>query len=278
MLESLSMRLFGKFLAPHLEQFESLKESMWKGRMPWTLHEYLSITAFVSAVVFLISLVLSIIVALTVKGGVLFGVILPIVVTASSFMLCYYYPSLKAKDLRNRIDRSLPFAVFYMTTTASSGAHPATIFQMLSLRGGVIGEEASRIYSNVKSLGMDITTALQRAAARSPSPRFAELLWGMVSILTSGGDMESYLRGRSRTVMSQYRRALNNYAKTVAFYTEIYITLVIVGSIFFIILLAIISPMVGGNTLFIQTFLVFFFVPLVSVGFIMLLKGASPME
>jgi flagellar protein FlaJ len=125
---------------------------------------------------------------------------------------------------------------------------------------------------------MDINTALQRAAVRSPSTKFAELLWGMVSILTTGGNLESYLRGRTKTAMAQYRRALNDYAKTIALYTEIYITLIIVGSLFFIILLAIISPLVGGNTLFLQTFLVFFFIPLVSVGFIMVLKGASPTE
>jgi flagellar protein FlaJ len=130
----------------------------------------------------------------------------------------------------------------------------------------------------VKSLGLDMVTALEKAANRTPSPTFGELLWGMVSVLTTGGDMESYLQGKTRSAMAQYRRTLNDYAKAIAFYTEIYITLVIVGSLFFIILLSIISPLVGGSTLFLQTFLVFFFIPLVSMGFIMLLKGASPIE
>ena len=90
--------------------------------------------------------------------------------------------------------------------------------------------------------------------------------------------MEDYLREKTKSAMVAYRRSLAEYAQTIAFYTEIYITLVIVGSLFFIILLAIISPLVGGNTLFLQTFLVFFFIPLVSTGFIMILKGASPSE
>jgi flagellar protein FlaJ len=100
----------------------------------------------------------------------------------------------------------------------------------------------------------------------------------MISIITTGGDMESYLRTKTRSYMSQYRRMLEDYAKQITFYTEIYITLVIVGSLFFIVLISIISPLTGVGALFTQTIIVFFVVPLVSVGFIVLLKHISPVE
>jgi hypothetical protein len=38
------------------------------------------------------------------------------------------------------------------------------------------------------------------------------------------------------------------------------------------------SPIVGGEILVLQTFLVFFFVPITSIGFIVLLKGLSPIK
>ena len=127
-------------------------------------------------------------------------------------------------------------------------------------------------------MGMNLSDALQKSATRSPSPQFADLLWGMISIITTGGDIERYLRGKTRAFMAQHRRSLNEYAKQISLYTEIYITLIIIGSLFFIILIAIISPLTGGATTLIQTFLVFFFIPLVSIGFIVLLKGISPSE
>ncbi len=281
MLESLALRLFGQFLLPHVDSFASLKLAMRKSRMTQSLHEYLSIVVFMTALSFLSFLSLSLVLVTLLYPlplAYFFVFFISLLVGVVVFFVGYYYPTMKIKNLRSRIDRALPFAVFYMATTASSGSHPLNIFRMLSLRGGVIGDEANRIYTNVKALGMDINTALQKAAARSPSEKFAELLWGMVSILTTGGNLEDYLRGRTATIMSHYRRSLADYAKTIALYTEIYITLIIVGTLFFIILLAIISPIVGGNTLFLQTFLVFFFIPLVSVGFIFLLKGASPTE
>jgi len=232
----------------------------------------------VTFIVFFIASLVLVAIFYPVPLAYMFVVFASIMAGVIAFFSMYSYPSMKMRSLKNSIDRSLPFAVFYMATTASSGSHPMNIFRMLSLRGGVMGEEANRIYTNVKTMGMDIGTALQKAAARTPSTKFAELLWGMVSIITTGGNMESYLRGRTRTAMAQYRRALNEYANSIALYTEIYITLVIVGTLFFIILLAIISPLVGGNTLFLQTFLVFFFIPLISVGFIALLKMTSPVE
>jgi len=141
-----------------------------------------------------------------------------------------------------------------------------------------VADEAKRIYNNVRSMGMSLTDSIQRAAVRTPSPAFADLLWGMVSIITTGGNMQRYLSGKTKAFMNQYRRSLNDYAKAISLYTEIYITLVIVGSLLFIVLIAIISPISGGGVLFMQTFLVFFFIPLISMGFIVLLKGVSPQE
>ena len=51
-----------------------------------------------------------------------------------------------------------------------------------------------------------------------------------------------------------------------------------VGSLFFIVLTAIMSPLGGMDILMLQTFVVFFLTPMVSVAFIVILKGSSPME
>jgi flagellar protein FlaJ len=282
MFNKVALKLFGRLVSPYTEYFEGLKYSMRKARMVETVQQYLSNVVFVSFAAFLVSIVV---------GSAFFSFMIPqmtyaytlsiiisFLVAGITFFLGFYYPSTKSKMISSQIERSLPFAVSYMATTASSGTNPINLFKMLSLRGGEVGKEASRIYTNVTSLGMSLSSALQRAAMRSSSPIFSDLLWGMLSIVTTGGDMESYLRNKSKTYMSQYRRMLNDYAKQITLYTEIYITLVIVGSLFFIVLIAIISPLTGIGALFVQTLLVFFVIPLVSVGFIVLLKAVSPTE
>jgi flagellar protein FlaJ len=125
---------------------------------------------------------------------------------------------------------------------------------------------------------MNLTDSMTKVANRSPSPSFADLLWGMVSVITTGGDLEDYLNAKTRSFMTQYKLSLSDYAKKIAFYTEIYITLVMVGSLFFIVLTAIMSPLGGGDMVLLQSFVVFMLTPAVSIAFIVILKGASPVE
>ncbi len=282
MFDRIALKLFGKLAGPYTEYFEGLKYSMRKARMNMTVQQYLSNIVFYSFVTFMAAMILGsafisfVIPQLTYSYTL--AVIMSFLAAGFMFFVCFYFPSMKSKALSTQIERSLPFAVSYMATTASSGTNPINLFKMLSLRGGEVGKEANRIYTNVTSLGMSLTSALQRAALRSPSSTFSDMLWGMISTITTGGDLESYLRNKSRAYMSQYRRMLNDYAKQITLYTEVYITLVIVGTLFFIILISIISPLTGVGTLFTQTLLTFFVIPLVSIGFIVLLKAISPSE
>ncbi len=284
MSEKISVRLFGKLIRPYIDYFDGLKQELRRAQMSARVDEYMCDLILYAFIVFAASLVtLSVFLSLLIKETV-FAYTLSILIsfgaTAMTFIIGYYYPSLQAKSIKKNIDKSLPFAVSYMATSASSGINPIEVFKMLSLRGGTLGKEAKKIYTNVKGIGMDLTAVLQKTASRTPSETFSDLLWGMVSVITTGGNMESYLRGKARTYMTHYRRALNDYAKQITLYTEIYVTLIIVGSLFFIVLIAIIAPLTGAGTdvMFLQTFLVFFFIPVISGGFIFLLKGISPTE
>jgi archaeal flagellar protein FlaJ len=296
MLDSIALKLFGKFVTPYIDYFEGLRYNIKRARMSTSVQQYLSNLLLYCLIAFMVAVISgSFIFAMIIKelqkqkaeqGSTMLiepysytlSIIVGLMVTLFTFYIGYYYPSMIAKSRGSKIDRSLPFAVSYMATTASSGVNAISLFKMLAFRGGEVGKEANRIYNNVTSLGMSLNSALQHAAMRSPSPTFADLLWGMISILTTGGDMESYLRNKSRTYMSQYRRMLNDYAKSITLYTEVYITLVIVGSLFFIVLISIMSPMTGMNTLFMQTLIVFFVIPIVSMAFMVLLKTVSPIE
>jgi flagellar protein FlaJ len=284
-LQKTALRLFGGIVGPYANYFGGLSTSLKRGMFRATTEEYLSLLFFTSLIAFVASLLagsLFISISLAAAGSALYSYTLAIIasllVSGAAFAAGYYYPSMKANNLKVQIDRNLPFAVFYMATTASSGIHPLDIFKALSLRRGVIGREASKIYTYVKTLGMNLTDAMAKVANRTPSPSFADLLWGMISVITTGGSLEDYLNMKTRTFMNQYRRSLNDYAKQIALYTEIYITLVMVGSLFFIVLTAIMSPLGGMDILMLQTFVVFILTPLVSLGFIVLLKGTSPIE
>jgi len=291
--KKVAVNLFGELLEPYLSYLESVKTNLKKAGIRTPVQEYVPIMAFYALLGFMISIITS---SVLVSYGVVvasnavsstdvfysftLSIIISFVTAGSTLGLGLYYPTMKAKSLKARIERALPFTIFYMATSAASGIKPVEIFHMLAQRGGLIGKESERIFNDVNTLGMSLHDALQKAAARTPSPQFADIMWNMSTIITTGGDLNKYLSGKTKSFMSQYRRNLDNYSKQISFYTEIYTTLVIVGSLFFIVLISIMSPMIGGSqfALLLQTFLVFFFIPAVSAGFIVLLKGIYPSE
>ena len=287
------LRLFGKIFESYLGYFDSIKSSLKKCGMKMPILDYLSTIAFYSLFGFMISIIagsvlVSFLLANATKAptalDALYSYTLSVIISFSTaggiFGFGLYYPSMKIKTMRSKIERALPFTIFYMATSASSWIKPVEIFHMLAERGGIVGKEAEKIYNDVNTLGMSLHDALQKAAGRTPSPTLADIFWNMSTIITTGGDLDRYLSGKTKTFMSQYRRNLDAYSKQIAFYTEIYTTLVIVGSLFFIVMISIMSPMIGGSlfALLMQTFLVFAFIPAVTVGFIVLLKGISPSE
>jgi len=282
MYKEFSVNLFGSIVRPYLDSFDPLESKMRSAGMKQNLEEYLSMSLFSALIVFMAAMILGsfFVTVFTARAAFsyTFSIVASFMLSCGTFLIFYWYPGMKAKNLQVAIDRDLPFTVASMTAAASSGVHPSEVFKMLGMRGGVLSEESNRIYRDVKMFGTDVSSAMAKAAARTPSLAWSELLWGMVSTITTGGDLYNYLSEKTRDSMQQYRRMLQNYSNQISFYTEIYITLIIVGTLFFIVLSSVMSPLVGPGILLIQTFLVFFFVPLTSVGFIVLLKGLSPLK
>ena len=79
--------------------------------------------------------------------------------------------------------------------------------------------------------------------------------------------------------MTEYRRRIRKFSQDLSLIVEIYLTLIITGSIFFIVLSSIISAISPGlETVSIQSFVVFILLPFLSIAFIVLIKTISPTE
>jgi len=282
MMGKISYRLFGRIADSYSDYFDALGSQLKQAQMKYSVAEYVSTLMLASLITFAVVIMTgSFYITLTTTYAFYsytLSIILSFVSAAGIFAAGYYYPNMKAKGIQKRINKNLPFTTIYMATVASSEMNPADVFKVVSLKGGEVGKECERIYRDISMLGMDVSTAITKAANRTPSAKFAELLWGMLSVVRRGGNLGEYMTDKSKEFMGDYRRSLEDYSKQISFYMEIYITLIIVGTLFFIVLSSIMSPLVGGDILMVQTFLVFFFIPLISAGFLVMLKSLSPTE
>lgn len=286
----LSFRLFGEFSERLLPYFVGLKEDTRRARIKMSFQEYMSITLFTGFMTFLLSFpISSFLFALYFKTflfAFITSFVLSLGVTVLVFFLIIYYPQLiikqKAKDLNN----SLPFATLYLSTIASTKLPLHKTFQIFSKFSeyGEITNEVNFITNDVEAFGLDINTALERAIDRSTSKNFKEVIWGLLSTIQAGGDVNIYLKEKAKSFMEAYRRSLYEFSQQLTLYIEVYLTAIILGAIFFTILTAIMSGMggefgggLGGmDIITLQFFLIFVFSPLVSIVFIILIKTISP--
>lgn len=288
-------RHFGAVTEQYLMRyFGDMKTDLRKANITITSSEYMAVAFATSTLVFtamtpLLSLIMTILIGQVgaVTGnparilGMLAGLLGGIFSSTMIFLFFYSYPSVVVGERKKKIDDALPFATLYLTTVAGSGTPPVAIFKALSKFSeyGEIAKESKRISEETELMGVNFIDAVENAARRTPSESFRDLLWGIHSILTVGGNLREYLHGKSIGFMQDYRRRLNQFTQQLSMFVEMYITVVLVGSVFFLVLSTIMGGIGGGSgtmIVAIQLLLTFFFLPLASIGFLILVKGISP--
>lgn len=282
---SLSYRVMGDFVGRYLvDELRDLRPDIQKSNIRISLIEYLCVSIFTSALVFVFQVpLISIIMTLLLKSailGLISGFLFGLFCAIGIFSLFYIYPSLRVQARCKKINESLPFAMFYLTTISGSGTPPLTMFKMLAQfkEYEEISEEAKKIVYDVDIAGMSVTKALENAADRTPSNHLREIYWGITNSLTTGGDLKSLLYEKANSAMEDYKRSLSSFTAMLSTLTEIYLTGVVVGSIFFMVLSTIMSSF-GSDTstiIGLQLAVTFILLPLLSAAFITVLKQISP--
>ncbi|MFH1420435.1 MAG: type II secretion system F family protein [Candidatus Aenigmatarchaeota archaeon] len=281
----LSRRLFKPYASMLKPYFRDIAKSLQKSNMGYTVEEYLSLALFLVTITFVVeSVFLTMIFSIILQNALfalVLGLVLSIAVTCGLVFLFYIYPGTAAGNREKNIEKMLPFATAYLTAIASGNVQMSAMFETLSKfeKYGEIGIEAKTIARNIDLFGMTAVESIRRVAERTPSEDLRDLLFGVNNILISGGNIMDYLDGQSNELMASYRRAITKYAQNLSLFVEIYLTLLITGSVFFIVLSSVIAVISGGlGTVLLQTFVVFILLPLISIAFIVLIKSMSPMD
>lgn len=279
-----AMRLFSSLSERFLPIFSDLKIDLKRSKLKVSVQEYLSVALLTCSLFFLLGLpIFSFFFGFVLKSF-LFSFIssftFSLFLTVLFFLAFINYPKFVISRRAKSIDNTLPFSTLYMSTLAGSRLplhQTLKIFSKLS-GYGEITKEINAITYDIEMFGIDTNTALERAIERTSSKDFKELLWGILSTNRAGGNLNEYLKEKSNTFMSEYRRRIYEFSHQLTLYIEIYLTLVVIGAIFFTILTAIMSGIAGtgSNIILLQSILIFVFLPLVSAIFIMLIKSATP--
>jgi flagellar protein FlaJ len=197
--------------------------------------------------------------------------------------IMYFYPSSEGKSLGARIDQELAFVTIHMSAIATSGVEPTSIFKVILKSGEYknTNMELTKLINLVNFHGKDLVTALRIVSKSSPSQKLKELLDGMATTFTSGGNLKDFLSKHSETLLFDYKLEREKYTKTSETFMDIYISIVIAAPMIFIMLFVImgstgvLSTFIGLGTEALNLLIIMAIVT-INVGFLIFLKLKQP--
>lgn len=280
-----AFRMFGPFTKNFDSLVKPLELKLKIARMRVSGERYLSFAMFMGLLLFIMAFIFILIFGTLISGFSLMSVLVylavAIFVGISSAVFTYMYPNFIISERKAKIDNSLPFVTIYLSTIIRSGFPPQEMFKLLAKFKDykIISEESKRISSDIHGLNEDLPNALTRAMNRSPSESWTELLAGLRNSVTVGGEISKYLEEKAQGFISDYKRKLEQFSNLLSLMMNLYITVVIVGVIFFVVISSLIVT-VGGVSVSavkaMQYLIVFIGLPAITMIFILIIKGSSP--
>ena len=280
-----SYAIFKPLVERTLDIFKPLDTKLKIARIKTSYEKY---AAFIYLMSFIVSVTSFVFVALF--GSLLLGIsliniiiffALSLFMGTSTAIFLYFYPNFKISERKSKIENSLPFVTIYLSTIVRSGMQPKNMFKLLAKFQNykTVSQEARKINSDIEGLGMAFPKAVSRGMLRSPSPQWTELLAGIRNSITVGGDTSKYLEEKAHGFIQQYKRRLEEFSKLLALFMNIYITVVIVGLVFFVVISSLMVT-IGGVSVnmikFMQYLIVFVGLPVITAIFLLIIKSSSP--
>jgi len=238
--------------------FKTLKKDLIKANLPFLPVSYISTILYTTMWSILISLILFIfflffnlnftlpiielsstpILSRLIK---VIWIILVIPIATSIFM--YSYPSMERKSLENRINQELPFVMINMSAISGSMIEPSKIFEIIVSTGEFpnISREFRKIINEVNVHGYDLVSALREIASNTSSRKLAELLNGLATSITSGGDLPLFFEEKAKTFLFDYRLERERNTRAAETFMDIYISVVIAAPMMLMLLLMMIK-------------------------------------
>lgn len=164
----------------------------------------------------------------------------------------------------------------FISAMASADVNIDVIFRELARQPiyGEIKNEAEWITRDTELLGLDILTAISKAAQHAPSAKFQEFLQGVVTTATSGGQLKPYFLQKAEQFEKEAKLDMRQQLETLGLMAETFVTVVVAFPLFLVVIMAIMAIVPGGagsgagSTLILLYLVVGLMIPFSQFGFI----------
>ncbi|MFH1586007.1 MAG: type II secretion system F family protein [archaeon] len=153
--------------------------------------------------------------------------------------ITYFYPSMEKKAAESKINHELPFATIHMSAISNSMVEPSKIFEIIITTEEYpsIAKEFTKMINEINIHGYNLVSALRNSSFNSPSRKLADLLNGLATTITSGGDLPNFFDKRSQSFLFEYRLEREKATRAAETFMDIYISIVIAAPMILMLLL-----------------------------------------
>ncbi len=265
------------------EFFRGLHTTIRRAALPFLLHSYISLMLFSTLLSFIAGIAGAVIYSfLTQSQNLLVDISRNVVISFTlpilTFFLFYIYPYSQISSFKNKIENELPFVIMHMSTIAGSGVEPTRIFKIIALSKDypATGKEARKMINQINFYGYDLVNSLRATARTASSSRFADLLNGMATIISTGGNLQSYLNKSSENSLLDYRLKRQKYIQASETYADVYTGLLITAPLLFMLLLSLIKVIGMGLDVLTLGIIGIGSIVVLNVGFLIFLHLSQP--
>ena len=219
------------------QKFANLSEKLKMADIELTPEIYISITVMTGVIVTLASFFAYYIIFQHIIGSaswISYTLILTGITSVVSFGYFPFVVKSKISNRKSQIDHDIPFVLSKLSILSSTGLTPIRIFRNMVQREEqtAITSEFKKIVYKIDIEGKDIITSVSETAKETPSEVFREALWDIANMIHQGGSLDRYLREKADTTMQLKRDIQKEFIDKLGTFSEIYISLVLVGVIF----------------------------------------------
>ena len=230
------LKIIGKRFSER-QKFANLGEKLKMADIKLTPEIYISITVMTGVIVTLASLFAYYIIFQHIIGSaswISYTLILTGITSVVSFGYFPFVVKSKISNRKSQIDHDIPFVLSKLSILSSTGLTPIRIFRNMVQREEqtAITSEFKKIVYKIDIEGKDIITSVSETAKETPSEVFREALWDIANMIHQGGNLDRYLREKADTTMQLKRDIQKEFIDKLGTFSEIYISLVLVGVIF----------------------------------------------
>ncbi|SFM21012.1 type II secretion system F family protein [Methanolobus profundi] len=301
-IDSVSYLIFGKYVRKHIHRYDYQRALIRKAGMGILIEQYIAQIYLLSSLMALLAGFAGLLTGYFFLGDVtpevlglentypvilsnfhffisiVVAVMCSLVVSYLTYFIFISIPEVQANVRSTLINQSLPHTTAYLyAMSRGGGMNLLDIMKSLSENYYIYGasaEEVGFIVKDMEYYGTDLLDAFDRAGQRTSSKKFKDFLDGMTSVVTSGGDITSYLKAKNDQYRLTATKEQKIFFETLGVLAEVYISAFVAGPLFLITILVVLG-LVNPNSASILDFIVYIVIPIGTVFFLILLNSLA---